>query len=165
MVESRNMSTGLVSLHLPSIITCPQVLQLTIINHEGRTARIGNEGIATSFYNERDEDIASDLVKILMECEQPVPDFLQGFAPSDNVLVFDDDTENEEEKATDAEAGASRQYGEPEVNVFELGKPQPAPAATEVASNEAIPGTTAKQDPSAHDLGGSQWAPSEEPAW
>lgn len=41
----------------------------------GRTARIGNEGLATSFYNERDEPMADFLVKTLLECNQPVPDF------------------------------------------------------------------------------------------
>lgn len=100
-------------------------------------------------------------MKILIECEQPVPDFLEGFAPSDKVLVFDDDTEPEEETG-DAETGAWRQSGQPEVNVFELGKEQAASI-----TNEAIPSTSDNglEAPSAHDLGDSQWAPSEEPAW
>ncbi|KAJ5162220.1 DEAD/DEAH box RNA helicase, partial [Penicillium capsulatum] len=40
------------------------------IHRIGRTARIGNEGIATSFYTHRDVDIASDLVNVLLECKQ-----------------------------------------------------------------------------------------------
>lgn len=64
----------------------------------GRTARIGNEGLATSFYNhDKDKDIAPDLVKILMECNQPIPDFLEDEKPTDGVLRFDDDTDNEGE--------------------------------------------------------------------
>ncbi|OBT53118.1 hypothetical protein VE04_07173 [Pseudogymnoascus sp. 24MN13] len=47
----------------------------------GRTARIGNRGLATSFYCDRDEDLALDLVKTLSETNQPIPDFLQAFVP------------------------------------------------------------------------------------
>lgn len=61
----------------------------------GRTARIGNEGIATSFYNDRDDEIASDLVKILLECKQEIPDFLESFRPAEDVVAFDDDTDKE----------------------------------------------------------------------
>ena len=39
----------------------------------GRTARIGNEGLATSFYNDRDESMADYLVKILVESKQEIP--------------------------------------------------------------------------------------------
>ncbi|KAL2219236.1 DEAD/DEAH box RNA helicase [Thermoascus aurantiacus ATCC 26904] len=68
------------------------------IHRIGRTARIGNEGLATSFYNhDKDKDIAPDLVKILMECNQPIPDFLENEKPTDGVLRFDDDTDNEGE--------------------------------------------------------------------
>ncbi|CAI7578651.1 unnamed protein product [Penicillium glandicola] len=65
------------------------------IHRIGRTARIGNEGIATSFYNDRDEDIAVDLVKILIECKQVVPEFLEQFRPEGDVLEFDDDSDKE----------------------------------------------------------------------
>ncbi|KAJ5692314.1 hypothetical protein N7462_001737 [Penicillium macrosclerotiorum] len=75
----------------------------------GRTARIGNEGLATSFYNERDDDLASDLVKILMESNQNVPDFLQGFAPSEAQLTFEDDT-------TDSEAERQKKKESPGFN-------------------------------------------------
>ncbi|KAF3390306.1 ATP-dependent RNA helicase ded1 [Penicillium rolfsii] len=62
----------------------------------GRTARIGNEGLATSFYNTGDEELAPDLVKLLLESQQPVPDFLQDFQPSDANLSFEDDTTDSE---------------------------------------------------------------------
>ncbi|CAI7566357.1 unnamed protein product [Penicillium crustosum] len=65
------------------------------IHRIGRTARIGNEGIATSFFNERDEDLAPDLVKILIECKQEVPEFLEAYRPEGDVLEFDDDSDKE----------------------------------------------------------------------
>ncbi|OQE38631.1 hypothetical protein PENCOP_c008G08207 [Penicillium coprophilum] len=65
------------------------------IHRIGRTARIGNEGIATSFYNDRDEGIAEDLVKILVECKQPVPEFLESYRPAGDVLEFDDDSDKD----------------------------------------------------------------------
>lgn len=61
--------------------------------NSGRTARIGNEGLATSFYNDRDIDIAADLVKILIECKQAVPDFLESYKPENEELVFDDNSD------------------------------------------------------------------------
>lgn len=47
----------------------------------GRTGRIGNHGLATSFYNERDEELAPSLVKTLLETRQEVPDFLEEHIP------------------------------------------------------------------------------------
>ncbi|EME87037.1 uncharacterized protein MYCFIDRAFT_116498, partial [Pseudocercospora fijiensis CIRAD86] len=64
----------------------------------GRTARIGNQGLATSFYNDRNEDIAQDLVNVLVECEQTVPDFLEHLKPEEgSKLQFNDDTDDEAE--------------------------------------------------------------------
>ncbi|KAF2146323.1 uncharacterized protein K452DRAFT_324292 [Aplosporella prunicola CBS 121167] len=75
------------------------------VHRIGRTGRIGNNGLATSFYNERNEDIAEDLVKVLMERKQEVPDFLESFAPPEGEpLEFDDDTDAEEEAAAAAAA-------------------------------------------------------------
>jgi len=64
----------------------------------GRTGRIGNLGLATSFYNERNEDIAPELTKILLETKQEIPDFLEQYLPEggkDAVLKFDADSDNE----------------------------------------------------------------------
>ena len=68
------------------------------VHRIGRTARIGNVGMATSFYNDRNEDIGDALVKLLLETRQEIPEFLDGFKP-DNVeeLEFDDDTDEEGE--------------------------------------------------------------------
>ena len=68
------------------------------VHRIGRTARIGNVGLASSFYNERNEDIAEPLTKLLVENNQVVPDFLKAFMPDDSqVVTFDDDTDNEDE--------------------------------------------------------------------
>jgi len=66
----------------------------------GRTARIGNEGLATSFYNEMDEPMAPFLAKILVETGNAVPDFLEQFKPAvDEPIDFDDDSGDEENDA------------------------------------------------------------------
>ena len=63
--------------------------------------------MATSLYNSKNEDIAPALVKILLESDNKVPDFLQGEVPPDGKLEFDDDTDDEgEDGGTDAWGGA-----------------------------------------------------------
>lgn len=48
------------------------------VHRIGRTGRVGNEGKATSFYDyQQDRPLAGDLVKILTDAGQPIPDFLQ----------------------------------------------------------------------------------------
>ncbi|EOD46035.1 putative dead deah box RNA helicase protein [Neofusicoccum parvum] len=86
------------------------------VHRIGRTARIGNEGLATSFYNDRNEDLAEDLCKVLLEREQEIPDFLQDHAPAPGESIdFDDDTDEEEEAtdaASNADGGASETNGD-----------------------------------------------------
>lgn len=70
------------------------------VHRIGRTARIGNIGLATSFYNEKNEDLAEGLVKLLMETGQQVPDFFESFKPEDTTKIdFNDDTDDEGEEA------------------------------------------------------------------
>lgn len=73
----------------------------------GRTGRIGNTGIAMSFFTSRDEDLAPALVKFLLETHQAIPEFLshhipEGFDASGNgdtdLLDFEDESDVEEEK-------------------------------------------------------------------
>lgn len=72
------------------------------VHRIGRTARIGNVGMATSFYNDRNEDIAEALTKILVESDVEVPDFLEPYKPAEEgKLEFDDDTDEEVENADD----------------------------------------------------------------
>jgi superfamily II DNA/RNA helicase len=47
------------------------------VHRIGRTARIGNEGLATSFFNDSNSDIADELITVLEECNQKVQDFMK----------------------------------------------------------------------------------------
>lgn len=66
------------------------------VHRIGRTARIGNQGQSTSFYNERNEDLAPKLVNTLLETNQPVPDFLEQYKHESGKAVFDDDESDQE---------------------------------------------------------------------
>ncbi|KAI4480299.1 hypothetical protein M0804_010297 [Polistes exclamans] len=53
------------------------------VHRIGRTGRVGNRGKATSFFDpEVDNPLVSDLVKILKQADQPIPDWL--LSASDN---------------------------------------------------------------------------------
>ncbi|KAM7221002.1 putative ATP-dependent RNA helicase [Rhypophila decipiens] len=62
----------------------------------GRTGRIGFRGLATSFYTERDEPLASVLTRTLMETNQEIPDFLERFKPQSGRLTFEADSDFDE---------------------------------------------------------------------
>lgn len=86
------------------------------VHRIGRTARIGNVGLATSFYNEKNEDIAESLVRLLLETKQEIPDFLDDKKPEDTEhLQFDDDTDDEGEE--NAASGATEGWGAPATSV------------------------------------------------
>ncbi|KAK4124996.1 DEAD-domain-containing protein [Parathielavia appendiculata] len=73
----------------------------------GRTGRIGHRGLASSFYSDRDEPIASVLTRTLLETNQEIPDFLQQYVPegaTPSNLKFEADSDFEEE-ATGTGAG------------------------------------------------------------
>lgn len=65
------------------------------VHRIGRTARIGNQGQATSFFNDRNDDIGPDLVNVLLETNQKVPDFLDHFKHESGAAFFDDDKSDE----------------------------------------------------------------------
>lgn len=68
----------------------------------GRTARIGNKGLATSFYNDRNEDIAEQLTFYLQESHQDVPAFLEQYKAEEGAeLKFDADSGSEDEAGSD----------------------------------------------------------------
>ncbi len=71
------------------------------VHRIGRTARIGNVGLATSFYSPKNEDIAEGLVKLLMETKQEIPEFLAQYKPADENLDFEDNSDDEADKRND----------------------------------------------------------------
>lgn len=82
------------------------------VHRIGRTARIGNTGLATSFYNERDEELGQALVNVLFECECEIPEFLAHLTPeSREKIQFDDDTDDEEETAGNKDSVDAAQGG------------------------------------------------------
>lgn len=148
-MASRNTFTALVSQSATPVV--PDALLSRVRTDEllspGRTARIGNEGIATSFYNERDEELAPELVKILLECKQEVPDFLEPFAPVDN----NDETRDQAEEETIVIEAGTPQNGQPEPG-FE----QPAPASDDQWTDGGA---------NSQGIGESQWAPAGNDSW
>jgi len=50
------------------------------VHRIGRTGRVGNTGLATSFFNDKNVNIVSDLVEILKEAKQDCPDWLETIA-------------------------------------------------------------------------------------
>lgn len=71
------------------------------VHRIGRTGRIGHKGYATSFYNEKNEDLAPFLANILLETGQTVPDFLESFKPEGDVAEFVDDLTDDEDDNSD----------------------------------------------------------------
>lgn len=71
------------------------------VHRIGRTARIGHEGLATSFYNDRNNDIAPKLVKLLLESKQAIPEFLELHKPEDPDNIDWHDGTDEESEAGD----------------------------------------------------------------
>lgn len=118
------------------------------VHRIGRTARIGNVGLATSFYNERNEDLAPALVRILLETKQTVPDFLDPFRPEDEKkLEWDDDSDNEgEEEAEKA--------GEANGDSVANGTSWAAPAAPAAPAASAAPAIDIWEDPSKTETAG-----------
>lgn len=47
------------------------------VHRIGRTGRMGNLGVATSFFNDKNRSICADLVELLIETKQELPNFLE----------------------------------------------------------------------------------------
>lgn len=50
------------------------------VHRIGRTGRVGNLGLATSFFNEKNKNIVRDLVDLLVEAKQEVPAWIESLA-------------------------------------------------------------------------------------
>ncbi|KAF9314789.1 hypothetical protein BGZ91_005928 [Linnemannia elongata] len=121
------------------------------VHRIGRTARAGNPGLATTFYTDNNNVIAPQLVKLLVECQQVVPDFLQVFMDESTyvarLLTYEDVDFVEEDEGGDFRAsgsGATNRESEPvrgaaddQSQGFTGGdRGTPVKAATTSASNE-----------------------------
>jgi len=78
--DQRKLPFWLQRLSLPST-------SRTYIHRISRTARIGNAGLATSFFNDRNEDIADDLVYAHIDSKQQFPDYLENRIPAGNAVA------------------------------------------------------------------------------
>ncbi|KAI8081726.1 ATP-dependent RNA helicase DED1 [Halteromyces radiatus] len=65
------------------------------IHRIGRTARVGNAGLATSFFNNNNIPVAQDLTKVLQECQQEIPPFLTQYISK--TLRFKDDEDDDDD--------------------------------------------------------------------
>lgn len=50
------------------------------VHRIGRTGRMGNVGLATSFFNDNNRNLVRDLMELLQETKQKVPDWLESFS-------------------------------------------------------------------------------------
>ncbi|KAG0296386.1 hypothetical protein BGZ98_000989 [Dissophora globulifera] len=66
------------------------------VHRIGRTARAGNHGLATSFYNEKYVSLAPQLTKLLQECEQEIPEFLKSYVDPDVTYETEEFLDEEE---------------------------------------------------------------------
>ncbi|KAJ3171484.1 DEAD-box ATP-dependent RNA helicase [Geranomyces variabilis] len=68
------------------------------VHRIGRTARVGNVGLATSFFKPEDADLGPHLIRVLKETKQEIPEFLKQYeeqtfddegneAPNDEMVV------------------------------------------------------------------------------
>ncbi|XP_055377428.1 ATP-dependent RNA helicase bel [Condylostylus longicornis] len=53
------------------------------VHRIGRTGRMGNLGVATSFFNEKNRNICADLMELLIETKQEIPNFLEEIMASE----------------------------------------------------------------------------------
>ncbi|KAI2464404.1 P-loop containing nucleoside triphosphate hydrolase protein [Annulohypoxylon bovei var. microspora] len=112
----------------------------------GRTGRIGHTGTATSFYTDRDEALAGELTKILMETKQPVPDFLQQYIPEgadpSNFTIEDDNSDEEAEgddpwNAADSKSAGGEDAGSANGDAWGTGTPVAESPVAETSTTEA----------------------------
>ncbi|CAB3402566.1 unnamed protein product [Caenorhabditis bovis] len=50
------------------------------VHRIGRTGRVGNVGLATSFFNDKNRNIARELMDLIVEANQELPDWLEGLS-------------------------------------------------------------------------------------
>ncbi|KAG0285808.1 hypothetical protein BGZ96_010010 [Linnemannia gamsii] len=90
-------------LHVINYDLCNEIDEY--VHRIGRTARAGNPGLATTFYTDNSATIAPQLVKLLVECQQVVPEFLREFF--DEAVTYEDADFVEEDEDGGFEASGS----------------------------------------------------------
>ena len=50
------------------------------VHRIGRTGRMGNLGLATSFFNEKNRNLTKDMVELILESSQELPGWLESMA-------------------------------------------------------------------------------------
>ena len=50
------------------------------VHRIGRTGRMGNLGLATSFFNEKNRNLTKDMVELIVESSQELPGWLEALA-------------------------------------------------------------------------------------
>lgn len=55
------------------------------VHRIGRTGRVGNIGLATSFFNDKNRNIARDLAQLVVEANQELPDWLERMARENRI--------------------------------------------------------------------------------
>ena len=50
------------------------------VHRIGRTGRMGNLGLATSFFNEKNRNLTKDMVELIIESSQELPGWLEALA-------------------------------------------------------------------------------------
>ncbi|GJJ72499.1 type IV protein arginine methyltransferase [Entomortierella parvispora] len=123
------------------------------VHRIGRTARAGNLGLATTFYNERNAAIAPQLTKLLIECSQTVPGMLQQYIDEATSYEPDDFVESDDalDSALGDNSGAFDGGSNSKSAVWGEGN-QDSLITLEGSSSSAVPATS---QPSEHALGGA----------
>ena len=50
------------------------------VHRIGRTGRVGNLGLATSFFNDKNRNVCRDLLELLLETKQEIPSWLESLS-------------------------------------------------------------------------------------
>ena len=103
----------------------PLTNEAVSLTHIGRTGRAGHRGLATSFFTDRDEQIASVLTRTLLETNQEIPDFLSHHVPQDGVLMWESE-EQEVEASENANGGGFWGATGDDMGAGNLPSPEPA---------------------------------------
>ncbi|KAF9543390.1 hypothetical protein EC957_000900 [Mortierella hygrophila] len=130
-------------LHVINYDLCDEIDEY--VHRIGRTARAGNPGLATTFYTDSNTVIASQLTKLLVECQQVVPEFLQEFMDEATTYEGADFVKEDEDGgfgvsgggATNEDSVSARRAADYQAHVFDGGDVgTPAKVATIFASSD-----------------------------